>query len=254
MPKLRFTKAALPAGGGAFQLSQTAVGIFLDAQPSHHLSVGGDKRLHKPLAQNEGWVMQAGSEGLCEFDDPLSLVMLEVPDDLLAEVGGDPCAGFAPRIGELDPMLVQMALGAESYLSGEPIYAETMQRALAAHLFQAEIAPLQTAAPEIADVRLRRVIDHIHDNLDSKLSLEEMAGIAAMSAYHFARAFKTATGAAPLKYVIAARMERAKLLLSTTRQTVAEIAYATGYDDLSRFGQHFKRHTGVTPRAFRESG
>ncbi|MEM8582364.1 MAG: AraC family transcriptional regulator [Pseudomonadota bacterium] len=253
MPKLRFTKAELPAGGGPFKLSQTAVGIFLDAQPSHHLSVGGDTRLHMPLAQNEGWVMQAGSEGLCEFDDPLNLLMLEVPDDLLAEVGGDPRAGFAPRVGDLDPILVQMALGAESYLDGEPIYAETMQRALVAHLFRSQIAPLQTSAPDISDKRLRRVIDHIQENLSTKLSLEDMAELAGMSTYHFARAFKSATGAAPLKYVIAARMDRAKLLLRTTRHTVAEVAYGVGYDDLSRFGQHFKRHVGATPRAFREA-
>ncbi|WP_425092340.1 helix-turn-helix domain-containing protein [Tropicimonas sp. S265A] len=254
MSKVTYTKATLPAGGGAFKLAHTAVGIFLDAQPSHHLAVAGDKRLHAPLDRLDGWIMQAGSEGVCEFDDALDLVMLEIPDALLTEVGGDPRAGFAPRVGTLDPMLIQMALGADKFLEGEPIYAETMQRALAAHLFQAEISHSQTSALDISDIRLRRVVDHVQDRLDQKLSLEDMAGLAGMSPYHFARAFKSATGAAPLKFIIAARMDRAKLLLRTTRRSVAEIAYAVGYEDLSRFGQHFKRHTGATPRAFREAG
>lgn len=254
MTKLRFTRAALPAGGGPFSLARTAVGIFLDAQPGHHLSVGGERRQHKPMGPQDGWIMRAGSEGLCEFDAPLNLVMLEVPDQLLAEVGADPRAGFAPRVGQLDPLLVQMAMAAGGFLEGEPLYAETMSRALAAHLFQAELAGAQTTAPDIADIRLRRVVDLIHDRLAEKLSLEDMAGLAAMSPYHFARAFKSATGAAPLAYVIARRMERAKLLLRTTRQPVAEIAHAVGYDDLSRFGRHFKRHSGATPRAWRAAG
>jgi AraC family transcriptional regulator len=78
-----------------------------------------------------------------------------------------------------------------------------------------------------------------------------MAGIAAMSATHFSKAFKAATGRSPLQYVISARLEQASVLLKTSALTVAEIAWRVGYQDLSRFGQHFKRKFGTTPAAFR---
>jgi AraC family transcriptional regulator len=46
-------------------------------------------------------------------------------------------------------------------------------------------------------------------------------------------------------------MERAQILLKTTRLPVAEVAARVGYDYVSRFGRHFRRHAGVTPAAFR---
>jgi AraC family transcriptional regulator len=81
--------------------------------------------------------------------------------------------------------------------------------------------------------------------------LEDLANAAGLSAFHFARAFRAATGQSPLQYVIALRMTRAQVLLRSSQLPVAEIAYRVGYEDVSRFGQHFKRHTGATPGAFR---
>ena len=78
-----------------------------------------------------------------------------------------------------------------------------------------------------------------------------MAGLAAMSATHFSKAFKKETGKAPLQYVIGARLDRASILLRTTQLGVADIAWRCGYRDLSRFGHHFKRKFGTTPAAFR---
>ncbi|MEM7498500.1 MAG: helix-turn-helix domain-containing protein [Pseudomonadota bacterium] len=43
----------------------------------------------------------------------------------------------------------------------------------------------------------------------------------------------------------------AQLLLRTTALPVAEIAWRAGYQEVSRFGRHFKRHAGITPSAFR---
>jgi AraC family transcriptional regulator len=104
----------------------------------------------------------------------------------------------------------------------------------------------------IDDARLRRAVDWIHDHLADDLSLEGMAGVAAMSPAHFARAFKAAMGASPLQYVIGARQEMAQVLLRTTGLSVAEIAFRVGYNDVSRFGQHFRRRAGTTPKAFRD--
>jgi AraC family transcriptional regulator len=104
----------------------------------------------------------------------------------------------------------------------------------------------------IDDVRLRRSVEWIHAHLAEDLSLAGMAEVAAMSPSQFARAFRVATGSSPLRYVIGARQELARVLLRTTRLTVAEVAYRVGYADVSRFGQHFRRATGTTPGAFRD--
>ena len=78
-----------------------------------------------------------------------------------------------------------------------------------------------------------------------------MAAVAHLSAYHFARQFKAATGLPPHRYVIARRVERAKQLLHAgTDLSLAEVALRAGFSDQSQFCQHFKRLVGVTPGQF----
>ena len=61
--------------------------------------------------------------------------------------------------------------------------------------------------------RLRAVVEYIEEHLDVSPTLEQIAAVARLSPYHFARQFKTATGLPPHKYVIARRVERAKQVL-----------------------------------------
>lgn len=74
-----------------------------------------------------------------------------------------------------------------------------------------------------------------------------------MGTFHFARSFKAATGVSPLQYVIRTRLETTRALLKSTKLSIAEIAHRVGYEDVSRFGQHFRRQFGMTPAAFRDS-
>ena len=79
-----------------------------------------------------------------------------------------------------------------------------------------------------------------------------MAAAACLSAYHFARQFKVATGLPPHQYVIARRVERARQLLQAgTDLSLAEVAACAGFSDQSQFTHHFKRVVGVTPGQFR---
>ena len=102
--------------------------------------------------------------------------------------------------------------------------------------------------------RLRAVVEYIEENLDASQSLEQMAAVARLSPYHFARQFKAATGLPPHQYVIARRVERAKQLLQQDGDlSLAEIAAEAGFSDQSQFSHHFKRVVGATPGQFRKS-
>ena len=75
--------------------------------------------------------------------------------------------------------------------------------------------------------------------------------VARLSAYHFARQFKRATGLPPHQYVILRRVERAKQLLhGGSELSLAEVAAHVGFSDQSQFSYHFKRLVGVTPGQF----
>jgi AraC family transcriptional regulator len=248
MSGVKAQKATTPASGGAFRLDQATLGVFLVDQPTHRIAFGSDRRDHRPLKAREGWIMPAGSEGLCRYDAPHEFLTVAVPDRLMREMGAP--ASFAPRVGVLSPLVVEMALGAPTFSSQGTLFRETMERALVAQIVQT-VAPIAPQVAALDDPRLRRAASFITDHLAEDISLETLASEATMSPFHFARAFKTATGTSPLQYVIRTRIEAAQAMLKGSQLPVAEIAYRVGYTDLSRFGQHFKRQVGVTPGAYR---
>ncbi|WP_245440374.1 AraC family transcriptional regulator [Neorhizobium sp. T25_13] len=250
MARLTAERLHTPPGGGRFAISRLALGLFLVDQERHRIAIGSDKRLHLPLKAGEGWILPAGATGICEYDEALSFLRLEIPENLLADVGFEH-SDFRPVVGAFDPLLAQLAHQTVSIAGhASALYHETMQLALAAHLAQV-LAPAQPRLVGIDDRRLHRALDYIHDNLTANLSLEDMAAEAAMSRFHFVRAFTKALGRSPHQYVIHERMELAKLFLKTTPLPISAVAARVGYEDVSRFGQHFRRQTGTTPAAFR---
>lgn len=251
MAGLVATTASLPAGGGAYALDALTIGVFLTDQPTHRLTLGDDRAREMPLRRREGWLLPAGAEGLCQYDHPLDFATVAIPEALLHEAGLARGMTVAPVVGALDPLLTQMALQADGFGAGGALYAETMARALAAHLV-ATAAPVAGDVAALDDPRLRRAVEHIRAHLASDLSLEGMADVAAMSASHFARAFRKATGSSPLQFVIAERLETALVMLRTTRLPVAEVAHRVGYGDVPRFGQHFRRRFAITPGQARD--
>src|SRR5690606_10005732 len=90
----------------------------------------------------------------------------------------------------------------------------------------------------------------IHAHLDQNISLAELAAVAHMSEFHFARLFKHTTGLPPYQFVIHQRVERAKRLIATGRLSLAQIAIDVGFSDQSQLHRHFKRLVGVTPKRF----
>jgi AraC family transcriptional regulator len=98
---------------------------------------------------------------------------------------------------------------------------------------------------------LRRVREYIEDNIDQRITVELLAGLAKLSVCYFVRAFKQSTGITPHDYLIRRRVERTKQLLSGTDMPLSEIALAAGFADQSHFARRFRQHVGMTPRDYR---
>lgn len=104
-----------------------------------------------------------------------------------------------------------------------------------------------------ADDPLQRAAAAIAFNLASPLTLREVAArIAFVSPGHLSQLFRKRHGVSFQKYVQTLRLEKAARLLSNTGLPIGEIARRVGYRDVSRFGQHFRRRYGTTPRAWRK--
>ena len=109
------------------------------------------------------------------------------------------------------------------------------------------LAPL----PAIGDARLTRVIDYIETHYGAPLAVADLAAIAAMSPSHFAKSFKATTGEPVWSYVQRRRCERAREQLMSSRESIAQIAYACGFANQGHLTSVFKKAFGVTPGAMR---
>jgi AraC family transcriptional regulator len=102
--------------------------------------------------------------------------------------------------------------------------------------------------------RMQRVLDYIHQHLDSDLDLETTSRVAAFSKFHFHRQFMATFGLSAHRYVQLARLKHAShRLADKNAQSVTEIAMDAGYDAPDAFARAFRRRLGQSPSSFRKS-
>lgn len=101
--------------------------------------------------------------------------------------------------------------------------------------------------------RIHKVQDYIEHHLGQSLSIEELAGAAGFSKYHFSRIFQSMLHEPLAHYVNRIRMEGALFLLAhRADKNMTDIAYELGYTDSAIFSRAFKNYYGVNPREYRK--
>jgi transcriptional regulator GlxA family with amidase domain len=115
----------------------------------------------------------------------------------------------------------------------------------------AKMAREQAASGKISPSAVRRVKEHVEAHLSESVDLAQMAGVAGLSVFHFAREFRQATGVTPHCYLTRRRVERAQELLVDSGLDLSDVASAAGFFDQSHMARHFRQILGTTPREFR---
>lgn len=110
-----------------------------------------------------------------------------------------------------------------------------------------------TPDPVAADYlqRVNRAIDHVVQNLEHPLPLEQVARAACFSPFHFHRVFRALVGETLNAFVKRQRLERALRIMSHDRKaSLTGVAVACGFSSSSDFSRCFKQRYGVAPSAF----
>jgi AraC family transcriptional regulator len=209
-------------------------------------------------------VLPAGHARRAYWRGPAESVHVHLDPGLVSRVAAealdlDPGRVALPAVGALSHPQLQaaiLAVGAElaDGAAGGRLLAESLANVVAVHLIR-HFAPADRVARRLrgglSERKLRAALEYIEEHLDSDLTLDDLAAVAHLSPYHFARMFKTSTGLPPHQYVITRRVERAKRLLRDGGDlTLAQVAARSGFWDQGHFTRHFKRLVGVTPKRF----
>ncbi|SFP19832.1 AraC-type DNA-binding protein [Amycolatopsis rubida] len=121
------------------------------------------------------------------------------------------------------------------------LQAEQCSRLLAAAATEHELNPVS------------QVIRYVQEHMNEPVTVADLADHVAMSPSAFAHLFREVTGMSPYQFVKRMRLDRARTLLVEEGLSVSEVAREVGYTSLSHFITEFKRHFGVTPRAYAET-
>jgi AraC-like DNA-binding protein len=198
-----------------------------------------------------------GDEFICTHDHVCGdecLSFFLTPE--LVQVIGDRAEVW--RVGAAPPLPELMVLGelAQAAADGRSdVGLDEVGHAFASRFVEVVSGRPQKLAPATARDRRRAVetalwIDaHSHRPID----LEDAAGQADISPFHFLRLFSGVLGVTPHQYLLRSRLRHAARLLADDERSVTDVAYDVGFGDLSNFVRTFHRAAGVSPRRFREA-
>ncbi len=170
------------------------------------------------------------------------------------------CSGTKPALfrgaffeaGEgLPHLLKRFMTEADSALPGNRAVLSALGVEICHSLIRAIIKSPASKSRVAERIEVGRAIEHIHANLDQKLSVEGMAAVACLSPSHFARVFRKETGKSPMEYVNVLRLERAKKMLLARDRSVTEISVLCGFGSPSYLSSCFQKEYRITPSKYR---
>jgi AraC family transcriptional regulator len=240
----------------------------------HHYIVvhmGGDKRitrrrrtqtLVREVADLATSTIAAGSSYHWSTEGPIAFGHIYLEPGYFAQTIAeqfdcDPAkVDMRETVGEFDPLLSRLLSALVRGAEGDDLalMEQEAQLEAALHRLYERQAAVTAQANKIiiSPTSLARVKDYIGTNLQDQLALDDLAGLAGYSRFHFARGFKAATGLPPYAYILRARIALACQLLAEQELPVNAIAGASGFASHPQFASRFRQLTGVSPSAYRK--
>ncbi len=220
----------------------------------------GSVWLHPPWEVHGMRVMEAPCEVIDVVLDPISL--LDDASENWTAPFFAPAHRRVPVVGPPDP-LSEIATAAMKRLADEwSSGSESDDRWVRHHVREVLLCALDRLRPESAvDAsesvqefrRIRPAMRILADRSGEPTLLESVAAACAMSRQSFRRAFKRATGLTFSQFQSRIRLRAAIHALRAHRLPIKAIAEELGFTDASHLTHWFKRLTGLTPAAFRNS-
>jgi AraC family transcriptional regulator len=252
----------LPGEGTNKQLNRHHIFIPLAGSFEASMVMVSGHIAHASRTVGQASIVPAGQQYSAFWKDELEDIAIHLDPDFVAHQARELVQ--TDRIDLIrycevsDPLVHQIgrSLAAEVD-AGAPagsIYAESLVNTLVAHLlrhYSTAGERFQHYLGGLPKHKLRRVTEFIEENLERDLTLAEIAEIAELSPFHFARSFKQATGSTPIHFLTQRRIDLAKRLLVESELPIVEIGLRAGFKTQSHFTTLFRKVTAMTPKTYR---
>jgi AraC family transcriptional regulator len=216
-----------------------------------HLNTGAGNLIFLTPGTHDSLLWYGPSQRIVASIDPSILVKAATQLELNQLPDFDNLWSFQDE--QLRLLLTEMEYEVTSGSTTGPLYGDLLGLSLSVALIRKYAHIAVMPAPYKGGIprpQLKRVLEYIAANLASEIRLEDMASVADLSVFHFARAFRSSTGVTPHQYVLQRRIDIVKILLRTHNWNLENIASATGFADASHLTKAFRRQTGTTPKTW----
>jgi AraC-like DNA-binding protein len=202
------------------------------------------------------------------FEKDVCLLMLFIPDTLMRSTVREVLAGLNPKAAnsgqiqaalhvENDVALAALFQSMRTYLSAKEKPSELLVRLKLKELVMSvltsgtnsELADYFRTSGASDSPSVSQIMDA---NFRFNLSLEEYAKLCHRSLSSFKRAFQAHFQQSPGKWLLQQRLDYSAKLLCNSSMNVSEIAFESGFEDVSHFSRVFKGRFGVSPMAYRQ--
>lgn len=240
-----------------------ALPVTVDHKSTWRWSILG--RRHEEIARpNRMVVVPSGVESRWEIDGSRRIIILTIPDSTARTVLG---SSSIQQIRDalltlcddsisdpfIEDLIGRMWVCAEGGHAADRYLADGILMTLLGALMKRTESfrndDMQIAFPRW---RLAKVVRYVDAHLDQTISIDDLSSAAGISRTHFMRSFREQVGETPHRWLMKRRLERAKDLLQSTGEDIAQIAARCGFSSQSHLCTAMKGSVGMTPKTWRD--
>jgi AraC family transcriptional regulator len=224
----------------------------------------GDRRVSEQVRKGDIVILPANAPTHQIWDREAEFSILMLEPKFVAQIAHESIdigrVEILPHFETPDPLIYQICLALKSELESgglcSHLYVDSLTTTLAIQLirqYSAREHSIREYTKGLSKGKLQQVIEYINDHLMENISLKDLAAVVDISSHYFISLFKQSTGLSPHQYLIQCRIKRTKQLLCRQDLSIAEVSQQAGFQNQSHFTNLFRKHTGTTPRIYRES-
>lgn len=227
-------------------------GTFRREQPGH--KGGPDKLCILPAEHQSAWVINGEIRLAHVYFSPeqfalgcVTLLDREPRELQLRESTFLEDAGQAQRFHQL--------IALNWHEPAERLLTSSLAHEMLSHTLLSQVGARQGLRVKggLAAHQRRLLVDYIEHQLETPISLGQLAGMCALSEFHFARMFRQSFGLPPHQFLLARRLARARSLLRYSGLPLGDIALLCGFSSASHFTHRFRQAIGATPGEYRQA-